>query len=242
MAERAPSVARTAPGLVQPGSFWSVLSPEDATQLAALCALRDFARGRPVVYERQLGDRVLIIRTGWVKVHALTDAGREVVLAFRGPGDLVGELAALDEEPRAATVSVEEDVQALTLSTRAFKAFLASHPAVSMALLQLLGRRLRDADAKRVEFLESTTIQRVAARLLEFGDRFGRAEGDAIRIALPLTQEDLAGAAYASIESVGRALQTMRDLGCIETRRRELRIVDRVRLQTVRAGAFADDA
>jgi CRP/FNR family cyclic AMP-dependent transcriptional regulator len=55
-----------------------------------------------------------------------------------------------------------------------------------------------------------------------------------VRIELPLSQEELAGATGASIESVGRALQTMRSLKCIETRRREIRILDRESLEALR--------
>lgn len=230
MEERTPAVPAPLPG-----SFWATLAPEDAGALAALCAVRTFPRGRVPFYAGESADRVLILRTGWVKVYAVTGAGHEVVLAFRGPGDLIGELAALDDEPRSATISAEQDVQALTLSHQAFRGFLASRPSVALALLQLLGRRLRDADAKRIEFLGSTTIQRVAARLLEFADRFGRTEGEGVL--LPLTQEDLAGAAYASLESVGRALKSMRTVGCIETARREIRIVDPDKLRALRDAA-----
>jgi CRP-like cAMP-binding protein len=68
----------------------------------------------------------------------------------------------------------------------------------------------------------------VASRLLEFSDRFGLEEEDGrIRISLPITQEELAGATGASIESVGRALQTMRSLGYVETGRREILLLDR---------------
>jgi CRP-like cAMP-binding protein len=72
-----------------------------------------------------------------------------------------------------------------------------------------------------------TTIERVATRLLEFSERFGREdEAGTVHITLPLSQEELAGATGASLESIGRALQTMRGLQCIETRRREIRIID----------------
>ena len=62
-------------------------------------------------------------------------------------------------------------------------------------------------------------------------------EGGSIRIELPLSQEELAGATGASIESVGRALQTMRALKCIETRRREIRVLDRDALEALRRAA-----
>jgi CRP/FNR family transcriptional regulator, cyclic AMP receptor protein len=67
---------------------------------------------------------------------------------------------------------------------------------------------------------------RVAHRLLELCDRFGDLEDGSVRIALPLSQEELAGWTGSSIESVGRALHTMRALHWITTRRREIRVLD----------------
>jgi CRP/FNR family transcriptional regulator, cyclic AMP receptor protein len=221
----------------EPGDFWSSLGETAAAELAGLGAMRTFVRGQALFHEGQLADRVLILRSGRVKVMATTSNGREVVLAFRGPGELLGEQAALDGLPRSATILAVEPVQALSLSADAFRSFLAAHPSVSLTLLGMLSRRLRDADAKRVEFSAFTTIERVAARLLELSERFGREEGGSIRIELPLSQEELAGATGASIESVGRALQTMRSLKCIETRRREIRVLDRDALEALRRAA-----
>jgi CRP-like cAMP-binding protein len=223
------------PGAPPPhDDFLSVLSPEDATAFLARGRRRTYLRGQALCYEGQLPDCVLLIRSGRVKVCTTTETGREVVLAFRGPGELVGELSALDGTPRSASMVAVERVEAAAVTAEEFVAFLATHPATSLALLRMLSLRLREADAKRIEFTAFTTLGRVAARLLELSDRFGDPEPGGIRIALPLSQEELAGATGASIESVGRALQTMRSLKCIETGRREIRVVDREALEALR--------
>lgn len=213
--------------------FLSSLRPADIAQLEAMGTVRTFERGQALFHEQQIADRVLVLRSGRVKVTA-TRRGREIVLAFRGPGDLLGDLAALDGKPRSATVYAVERVEVLAIRAPAFRAFLESEPAVTLALVQMLGRRLRDADAKRIEFSFYTTIERIAVRLVEFAERYGLDDSSG-SIALPLSQEELAGATGASLESVGRALQTMRSLGCIETRRREIRILDRQALEALYA-------
>jgi CRP-like cAMP-binding protein len=207
-------------------------------ELAMLGSVRSFERGRLLCHEGQIADGVFILRSGVVKITRTTPTGREVVLAFRGAGELVGELAALDGEPRSATICAVDRVEALCLTTQAFLGFLQERPAVALVLLRMLATRLRDADAKRFEFSTLTTIERVAVRLLEFSEDFGREEDSgAVRISLPLSQEELAGATGASLESIGRALQTMRALGCVETRRREIRILDRRALAALYARA-----
>jgi CRP-like cAMP-binding protein len=160
-----------------------------------------------------------------------------VVLAIRGPGDVLGEMAAIDGEPRSATAIALEQVEALALSTNAFNDLMNRQPRVSRILLQILAGRLRDADRRRVEFAAKETMGRVASRIIELSDRFGEAaEGD-IRIDFPLTQEELAGWTACSRDSVVKALQSMRDLGWIETGRKRITVHD---LAAVRRAAGRD--
>jgi CRP/FNR family transcriptional regulator, cyclic AMP receptor protein len=216
-----------------PETFWSALETTDAEALKTVATLRTFRRGQILVYEGQRADKVLVIRSGRVKVTSVTANGREVVLAFRGPGELVGEQSALDDAPRSASIVAIERVEALCLPPSEFCRFVTHHPSAALALLRLLSERLRDADAKRKEFAALTAIGRVAGQLLELADRFGRVDGGAIVITLPLSQEELAGSTGVSLESVARALQTMRSLKCIETRRREIRVLDTEALEAL---------
>lgn len=210
------------------------LSGTDEEAFAKRGTVRRFDARQALLHEGQVPDRVLLLLSGHVKVYSTTATGKEVVLAIRGPGELVGELSALDEEPRSASIVALERVEAVAVSSREFRAFLAERPEVALALLSVLSRRLRDADSKRIEYVAFQTTGRVAARIVELAERFGEAEGDAIGLELPLTQEDLAGWTGSSLESVGRALGTMRNLGWIKTQRRHILVLD---LEGIRSAA-----
>jgi CRP-like cAMP-binding protein len=214
--------------------FWSTLDPTTAAALAQRGTKVVFARGRTILHEGQVPDRVLLLRSGHVRVGRVTQAGREVVLAYRGPGELVGDQSAIDGEPRSATIVAIEPVEAIALTQEAFRGFLAAHPDAALALMRMLTRRLREADAQRAEFATFTTMGRVAARLLELSDRFGREVDGRVHISLPISQEELAGATGSSVESVERALRTMRSLKCIATSRRAIQILDREGLEALR--------
>ena len=207
-------------------TFWSALGPDEAAELRARGVRRTIAAGQPLWHVGQRADRVVIVVAGTVKICRPSLDGREVVLAFYGPGELVGELAALDGGERSASVFALEAVEVLAVAPDDFRAFLAAHPSASLALVQRLGQRLRYADAKIIEFASFDALGRVAMRLTELCERFGRRDGDHVDVLLPLTQEELAGWACTSLESVARALQTMRSLGWIETRRRHIRVLD----------------
>jgi CRP/FNR family transcriptional regulator, cyclic AMP receptor protein len=214
-------------------SFWDLLAPEDRDAVGERARTRGFGRGEALMHAGQVPRDVYVIRTGLVKVSAATQTGRDVLLAFRGPGDLIGELAALDAQARSATVVALEATDTLVLAGDRFTAVLERQPAVARALLRVLSDRLRYADTKRIQLAGYTAMERVAFCLLELCDRFGEAGEAGVDILLPLSQEELAGWAGSSLESVGRALQQMRRLGWIETRRRAIRVLDREALADV---------
>jgi CRP-like cAMP-binding protein len=212
--------------------FLGALSEAERGDLSARGARRRHPGGATLFHERDESDRVVIVVAGRVKVSTVTEDGKEVVLAFRGPGDLLGELSAIDGEPRSATVSALEPTEVLVLPASAFRSFLQAHPPVALLLLEMLARRLRDADRKRVEFAAHDTIGRVAGRLVELAEGHGRAVDGGVEITLPLTQDELAGWTGASREAVGKALHVMRSLRWVETGRRRITIRD---LEALRA-------
>jgi CRP/FNR family transcriptional regulator, cyclic AMP receptor protein len=206
--------------------FRLALSRAEAAALEERAVRRTFARGQPLCHQGQVADRVMILISGRVKVSSTTAAGREVVLAFLAPGELLGELGALDGAPRSASIVALESVEVMALAPRDFLRFLALHPSVVAALLRTLSERLRDSDVKRIEFAALDTLGRVAMRLLELCERFGERSDEHVDVLLPLSQDELAGWAGASREAVARALYTMRSLGWIETSRRRIRVLD----------------
>ncbi|MDQ3154108.1 MAG: Crp/Fnr family transcriptional regulator, partial [Actinomycetota bacterium] len=176
-------------------------------------------------------DTVVLVISGRLKVIASAADGTEVVLAVRGPGALLGELAAIDEQPRSASVRAMEPVEILTVGSGEFTTFLHAHPRTMWLLLRILTGRLRDADRKRAEFGVYDTLSRVAHRLVELADRFGEPTESGIRITLSFTQEELAGWVGASLEAVTKALRILRDRGYLQTQRRTVTVLDIDRLR-----------
>src|SRR5690349_582763 len=173
--------------------FLPALTPEEQDALRGPSMIRSFPRGAALFHERQTADRVLVLLEGCVKLSSLSDGGKEVVLAIRGPGDLLGELAAIDGEPRSATASALEPVKAMSIAASDFQRFLEEHPRAAITLLKVVAKRLRDADRKRVEFAVEDSMTRVAARIVELSERFGDEVARGFEIDLPLSQEELAG-------------------------------------------------
>jgi CRP-like cAMP-binding protein len=206
--------------------FAAVLEPGDLEALTAWGHARSFSRGSTLFNEGENADHVLIVQSGRVKVSSFTADGKEVVLAVRGPGELLGELSAIDGEPRSATASALEPVEVLTVPAEDFRAFLGMRPRVTISLMQMLSRKLRDADRKRIEFGAHDIVGRVCHRLVELAERFGEESARGVRITLPLSQQELAGWTGASREAVSKALHQLRARGSIETARRGITVLD----------------
>jgi CRP/FNR family transcriptional regulator, cyclic AMP receptor protein len=206
--------------------FLGVLDPEQLHTLHEHGINRRFRKGQAIFHEGGTSDRVVILLKGRVKVSTTTDEGKEIILAFRGPGDMLGELSAIDGEPRSASVEAIEPVEALALAATDFRSFLIAHPDVALLLLRMMSRRLRDADRKRVEFGTHDTVGRVAARLVELAERYGEPAARGIRVGLPLSQEELASWTGASREAVSKALGTLRKVGWVITERRRITVLD----------------
>lgn len=206
--------------------FVAVLEPSDLEALTAWGRARRFRRGAMLFHEGEKAEHVLIVRAGRVKISSFTADGREILLAIRGPGELLGELSAIDGEPRSASASALEQVDVLILPAEDFRAFLEMRPRVTIWLMQMLSRKLRDADRKRIEFGAHDTVGRVCHRLVELAERFGEESTHGLRITLPLSQQELAGWTGASREAVSKALHQLRSRGYIETARRGITVLD----------------
>lgn len=165
------------------------------------------------------------MEVGIVKAVAASEAGIDSVLALRGPGDILGELAAVGGGSRSATIVAVEPVTALVLSVRAFRDYLTSQPDAATALLAVLADRVRDASRRQVEFGSLDTSVRVARLLAELGTTYGEPTEVGIRVRL-LSQDELAGLCAASREAIARSMRTLREAGLIETGRRQVTIRD----------------
>lgn len=206
--------------------FLRQLGRDDAEALLALVRRRRVVRGAPVLRAGSAGDDLLVLIDGRVKLVAFGVERREVVLAIRGAGELIGELAALGAQRRTATAIALDDAEVGVLGADEFRAYLAAHPSAALILIRMLVRRVSEATREVVDLATQDSVGRVAKRLLELAAAHGVADGDGIRIELSLTQDELASWTGATRETVSRALRLMRRLGWVSTEHGAITVLD----------------
>jgi CRP/FNR family transcriptional regulator, cyclic AMP receptor protein len=206
------------------GGFASALSDADRSALFARGHRRRYERNTRVFCEGDPSDFVLVILAGRVKLAVTTEDGDESLLGVRGPGDLVGELAALDSNNRLATAIAIEPLTVQSLTAEEFRAFIAEHPSAALELTLMLIGRLREADRRRAEFGVHDATPRVAHLLAELAAEHQPPEHGPTPV--QLSQQEIGELIGASRESVARALSALRDQQLLTTGRRSVTVID----------------
>jgi len=153
------------------------------------------------------GDGCYRIEDGLLKVTMVSRSGSERILAFLGPGAIVGELAMIDGRPRSASVVAVREAALSFLSRAAFDVFARKHPEVYQTLVALLASRLRETDIVIAAGSFLPLKGRVAATLLELAENFGQEIGSGrIVIRQKIAQSDIAAMAGIARENVSRIL------------------------------------
>lgn len=204
--------------------FLRQLGQVDADALLQRISRKAMPRSAVIMHEGSAGENVALVLEGRVKLVARGVGDRSVVLAIRGPGELVGEMAALGGTRRSATAIAEEDVELGVLSGDEFRGYLREHPDAALVLLRSLVGRMSEATRGLVELATQDSVGRVARRLIELGPNHGGAAGRSYE--LELTQDELASWTGATRETVSRALRLMRQLGWVATGHRTITVLD----------------
>jgi CRP/FNR family cyclic AMP-dependent transcriptional regulator len=153
------------------------------------------------------GDGCYRIEDGLLKITMVSRVGSERILAFLGPGAVVGELSIIDGRPRSASAVAVRDSTLSFLSRAAFEEFAQNHPEVYKSLVRLLAARLRETDNVVAAGSFLPLRGRVAYTLLELAKYFGQDVGSGrVLIRQKIGQSDLAAMTGIVRETVNRIL------------------------------------
>ncbi|WNV91163.1 Crp/Fnr family transcriptional regulator [Umezawaea sp. Da 62-37] len=187
---------------------------------------------REVIEQDASDTHVLLLLDGVVKVQASDETGNTALLAIRVAGDLVGEMSALDQKPRSATVVTCGDVVAKMISSAELMSFLLRRNDVFVELLSMINDRLRWANQRRRDFLSHPAAERVARVVFELVQTYGREEPEGWVLGIPLTKVELASIAGMKPRTAEKAFSDLRKAGVVVSHlRRNVVVPDMQRLR-----------
>ncbi|MFC4055786.1 Crp/Fnr family transcriptional regulator [Actinomadura syzygii] len=205
------------------GTFMAGLKASLQSELLAIAPEQSVRAGQRLMAQGASTDQVLVLRArgskspACVKVVGGLDNGAEVLFGVRVSGDLVGELAAIRDTDRSATVIACTDGAVHRLPKERFLGFLHRNPEAWRLLATMIGDRLDWANQRRLDFAGYPVDQRLARVLVQLAERHGHPVAGGVNLGIELTQEELGKLVGAARESAVKAVKQLRGAGLIST-------------------------
>jgi CRP/FNR family transcriptional regulator, cyclic AMP receptor protein len=205
--------------------FFSTMEPDELRELAAVARRRAFDAHEVIFHRDDPGTTLYVIRSGRVRIFLTSPEGQEVALALFRAGDVFGELALFDGQPRSASAMAIEPVETYSIQRPDFISAVMRRPRMALQLLTMLAERIRQTDSMVESLLFLDVHGRVAKKLLELAETHGVSTADGVRIEMKLTQSDLAGLVGASRESVNKVMSYLLAKRYVSAEKRKITIL-----------------
>lgn len=208
------------------------LTDQELSEIAALCLERRYQKGRIIFVEGEPGDSIYFLKSGLIKVSKQDSDGREHTLHYVNPGDVFAEVVLFDAGGYPATAEVVEDSEVGLIRNSDMDRLLIKNPSLTLEMLKIMARRLRNAQQQIMELALKDTTRRLAGLLLKLAEDHGVVKDAGVLITLPLTNQELANLVGTSRETVNRILSELRRRKAISMDKQKGITVSKARLET----------
>ncbi len=201
------------------------LSSHDMAALFSHSVVRTHKKNTVVIHEGDNSDSLYVILTGRVRVYLSDEEGKEVDLNILGAGEYFGELAAIDNFPRSASVVTLAECRFSVVSKKEFDSCLTKNPQIAVRIIDELSTRFRSMTENVKSLALMDVYGRVARTLINLA-----AESDEGKLVIKqkLTQQDLANMVGASREMVSRILKDLTRGGYITVKNKYITIQEKL--------------
>lgn len=196
--------------------LFDAMRPEELDEILKFASERRVRRGQTIFQRGDDGSSLMAVLRGRVRISSVSGDGKELTLNVINPGEIFGEIALLDGQPRSADATAIEDTTLLVVERRNFVPFLRQNEDLFLRLLAVLCARLRRTSTALEEIALFDLPVRFARVLLKLGVDYGRPCAAGTRIELKLSQRDLSNLVASSRESVNKQLRAWRESGVLD--------------------------
>ena len=214
--------------ILKNSSIFSGLNDDELGELAKLATERNFTASEFIFWDGDEPEWFNIIARGQVKVFKHSSQGREFIIAFFGPGEMLGEVAVFEDKSYPASAQAVIETRIVGIKRTDFLSFLARHPQVALKIINVLGGRLRDAHSRLRDLAGERVEQRLAGILLMLSAKLG--------LTLPFTRQEIADMAGTTTETAIRVMSQLRQRKIIRSVRGKIIILDAEKLRLLSEG------
>jgi CRP-like cAMP-binding protein len=211
----------------------SDMSQEELGSLAALATLQEVRRRRVIFLPGDPGTSVFFVNGGRVKISRVTRDGKELTLAYRGPGEIFGELCLVDGGPRAEMAEAMENALVSEIPRVEFERLLETHPKMGLRLVKTLCERRRELENTVEKLVFHDVNAKLAELLLQLADDYGVDDARGTLVAVKITHQEMANLIGSTRETVSLTLSQFKRKKLIATEGRKIILSDREGLKAL---------
>ena len=210
-----PASQTIAPDVLRTIRIFRDLGDRDLLDVAERLTVTGYAKDAEIFGQFEPDDGVYFILSGAVRITVFSAAGKEVTFRDLGPGEMFGELAAIDGKPRSANAIAKIDAQVGRVSAGQFRDLLREFPEANAAILNYLCGLVRDLSARVYQFSAHAVGNRIQAEILRLAD-LARPVDNAAAIAPAPTHAEIASRVNTHREAVTKEISRLANAGVLD--------------------------
>lgn len=214
------TASKTKLGFLSDIELFQDLSAKEIEELERLITISAVKRGKVFYRPEESGEVLFILKSGRVQLYRISPEGKKLVIASLGPGTLFGEMPLLGQQMHNTFAEAAEDCVIFVMSRKDLERLFLNKPHVALRVLDITGRRLRDAENRLQTMAFKGIPARLASLLLLLAE-----EHDSLEV-VGLTHQDLAETVGTYRETATQVLNDLKAQGLIEIGRKRIIILD----------------
>lgn len=219
------------PWYLEQANFYDNLTDEQKIAVDNMGVRKRFKKGELICNLDDPCNYIYILKKGAAKVFLLTADGREIMLAIRLPGNIIGMTAIFGWGRRVSYVSALEDVELLAIKVTELNKFIMNNINVAILIINILGARLHHS-RMIIEDLSSKNVQeRLIRFILNLASQIGKKSKDGLVINLALTHEQIGQMIASSRQTVTLMINDLEYRGWIKKTRNRIIILDKAAME-----------
>ena len=192
---------------------------------------KTYKRGSIVYQEGSRMKGFCCVRSGIIKIYQTGFDGKEQIIRFAKPGDIIGYRSVVSNEPACTTTEVIEDTILCHIPTEILLSLVKNNGNFAVELMKLTCKELGEANSYITDIAQKTVKERLAEILIHLNDEFGEDAEGVLKISL--TREELSNIVGTATESIIRLLSEFKSQGYIEINGRKIKILDKPGLKYI---------
>jgi CRP/FNR family cyclic AMP-dependent transcriptional regulator len=213
-------------GLLREVDLFAGLSIAELKEISRTLPMQSCQVGGLITSPDDDSERLYIVKRGRVRLYRLTPDGKQLTLEILDKGRIVGRMGWLGQQLTDVYAEAVEDALICSFTPAELQRLIDRFPSVGVNIIRYMSDRLAASEREREIMAFRSVQQRLAVRLLELVERFGRTEDGGMAIDARLTQQELADMIGTSRETLATTMSLLRERGLVEMHSQRVVVLD----------------